>query len=365
MGRIYQRRPGGPYHGYWTDQRGRQRRQALRTKDAQVARARLRHLELVSTDPATYSKHTLEKAITDLLAVVENENAGPTYGAYEQKARHLVRVMGNIELGSISRDGVLLYIKTRKLESAAGGTIHKELVVLRRALAEAIERKKWAGDIRSIVPSVKVVYHPKEVWLNEHQAKQFLSKISKGRQLWVKLAMYGGLNLGEIEKLRWEHINFGQKQMRVPGTKRPSRWRVIPIAPTLLEALEAEKPKRMLGPVVTKWANVRRAMEVACTKAKIGFRVTPNDLRRTFASWLKNKGVDSAIVARLLGHNSTKMVDLVYGKLSQDALLAALSHLPVDDVCAAGVHMTTVSDVTNDTGEAFSVVDKATKSKEL
>ncbi len=361
MGRIYQRRTGGPYHGYWTDQRGRARRQSLRTKDAQVARTRLRHLELVSTDSATYSKHTLDKSIEDLLAVVENENAGPTYGAYKQKAMHLVRVMGNIEVGSISRDGVLLYMKQRKLEGAGSSTIHKELVVLRRALAEAVNRKKWLGDPRLIVPSIKVVYRPKEVCLNEHQAKQFVAQIAESRRLWVKLAMYGGLNLGEIEKLRWEHIDFGHRRMRVPGTKRTSRWRLVPIAPILFDALEAARPARLLGPVVAKWGNVRRAMQIACDKAKIGFHVTPNDLRRTFASWLKNKGIDSAIVARLLGHSSTKMVDLVYGRLSEATLLGALAHLPVEDVCAAGVQSTDAFDSTNDTGEAFRQPRKAAK----
>ena len=40
---------------------------------------------------------------------------------------------------------------------------------------------------------------------------------------------------------------------------------------------------------------------------------TPNDLRRTFASWLKQSGQDSLVVARLMGHTSTRMVELVYG----------------------------------------------------
>jgi len=55
--------------------------------------------------------------------------------------------------------------------------------------------------------------------------------------------------------------------------------------------------------------------------------VSPNDLRRTFASWLKQRGVDSAIVARLLGHGSTKMVDLVYGRLDLDTLAGAVALL--------------------------------------
>ena len=63
------------------------------------------------------------------------------------------------------------------------------------------------------------------------------------------------------------------------------------------------------------WPNVRRDLAVACRHAGIP-RVSPNDLRRTFASWLKQRGVDSMVVARLLGHSSTAMVERVYGRLN-------------------------------------------------
>ena len=65
----------------------------------------------------------------------------------------------------------------------------------------------------------------------------------------------------------------------------------------------------------------------ACRRAGIE-PVSPNDLRRAYASWLKQRGVDSAAVAKLLGHASTRMVDLVYGHLSDDTLASAVAVLP-------------------------------------
>jgi hypothetical protein len=73
--------------------------------------------------------------------------------------------------------------------------------------------------------------------------------------------------------------------------------------------------------------NVGRDLPAACKRAGIS-RATPNDLRRTHATWLKQDGMDSAVVARLLGHRSTKMVDLVYGKLDEETLRRAVLTLP-------------------------------------
>ena len=77
--------------------------------------------------------------------------------------------------------------------------------------------------------------------------------------------------------------------------------------PDLAEALR--RVKLASGLVVTKWMNVRRDLAKACLRAKIPI-ATPNDLRRTFASWLKQAGNDSLVVAKLLGHSTTRIVEL-------------------------------------------------------
>ena len=56
--------------------------------------------------------------------------------------------------------------------------------------------------------------------------------------------------------------------------------------------------------------------------------MTANDLRRTFASWLKQQGVDSMVVARLMGHTTSAMVERVYGHLNDKTLREATNTLP-------------------------------------
>ncbi len=350
MGRIYQRTKGGTYYAYWTDTKNRHHRKALGTGDATVARARLRELELAATNPAAYSRTSLTTAIGALLDVVALENAEGTLDSYTSKGGHLRRILGDIELRSLEREHVVSYMKQRAIEGSGSHTVHKELVVLRRTLTEAQNRKWWDGDVRRMVPTIKVDYQPRETWLTDHQAQQLLVHVAPIRRLWVLLGIYGGLCLGEIERLRWENIDFSRGSMRVPGTKRKARWRVIPVFPELLAELRAVK--RPTGLVVGKWSNVRRALARAADLAKVP-RVTPNDLRRTCASWLKNKGVDSAVVAGILG-NSTVMIDRVYGKISFETLQTAVGLLPVPDRCATGEQRPAASSLTNETRETSS-----------
>ena len=347
MGTIYQRRPGGTYYGYWTDTKNQHHRKSLRTRDPQVARARLRQLELVSTDPATHSRHALGDAIGNLLDVVSHGNAGPTWKSYRQKGENVLDGLGNLELGQLTREHVLAYIRARKISKAADGTIHKELVVLRRALTEAKNRGLWLGDPRQIVPSIKVRYEPRENWLEPRNGTRLLGELKGNRRMWTALAMLAGLRLSEVEALRWEHVSLEAKQIRVPGRKTAGAWRLVPIAPDLERLLKAHKKRTKPAPtdrVVAKWPNVRRDLAAAIERinkadadraakrrrkppAKLR-PVTPNDLRRTFASWLKQQGMDSLVVARLLGHSSTAMVDKVYGRLAQENFTAAIAALP-------------------------------------
>lgn len=81
--------------------------------------------------------------------------------------------------------------------------------------------------------------------------------------------------------------------------------------------------------------NDKRELERACARAGVP-RVTPNDLRRTFATWLKQKDVDSAVVAVMMGHSSTAMVDRVYGKLDEMSFQRAIASAPAGRDHAGG-----------------------------
>jgi hypothetical protein len=64
--------------------------------------------------------------------------------------------------------------------------------------------------------------------------------------------------------------------------------------------------------------------------------VTLNDLRRTFASWSVQAGTPAKVIANLMGHTSTRMVDLVYGRVGPNDYDAAIARLPGGNWSHAG-----------------------------
>jgi hypothetical protein len=66
--------------------------------------------------------------------------------------------------------------------------------------------------------------------------------------------------------------------------------------------------------------------------------VTPNDLRRTYSTWMKACGVPNELSAPTIGHKDTRMLDRVYARLPpallRERLLQALG---IDEgSCSAG-----------------------------
>ena len=78
------------------------------------------------------------------------------------------------------------------------------------------------------------------------------------------------------------------------------------------------------GLLFAPWGNVRRGLLEACSRAGIA-PCSPNDLRRTFANWMVEAGVPLYIVAQLMGHKDTRMLERVYGRQRTDQLAVAVA----------------------------------------
>ncbi len=342
MGNLYKR--GGTYYADYYDAQRRRQQRSTRTGDRQVALARLREYELQTTDRGADSTEVLSNALDYFTNVAHAASPAATVRCYQQKAAHLSRLMGDTVLGRLDPEHVERYIATRLREGASKHTVHKELVVLRGALKT---RKKQGGD-PSIVPRFKAEYVPRENYLTPDQFMRLTEELvpvrpnakpatlaaaldrRMRRTLYCLLIAFTSARRGELEKLRWEDVDLARGLIHVPKGKTVKRD--VPITNVLRPWLEAMHAGT--GPVVEPWGSVGRDMPAACARAGVP-RCTPNDLRRTFASWQVQGGVPLKAIANLMGHKSTRMVDLVYGRLGPDDYRAAMDRMPGG--CNAGV----------------------------
>ncbi len=365
MGTIYKRyhRKNGVtldtfvYQGTYVDRNKVRQQVSLKTSDRLVAKARLRDLELHSTDQAEDASEVLGAALNYFIDIACAPKPIATRKSYEQKSAHLGRLMGGVDLAVLSIEHTERYVATRLAEGAHSHSVHKEMIVLRGALKSARQRKVWRGSLEDTVPKVKANYVPRETYLTWTQfdamAQHLVPELPNNSKLdtvlnsevlrterafFCLVIAFTSARLGELYKLRWSDVDRNRATIKIPKGK--TKGRTMQIATLLWPWLLAFGERAgWTGPIVREWGNVRRDLALACKRAKVP-KVTPNDLRRTFASWLKQNDVDSAAVAQLMGHSSTRMVDLVYGKLDGATLARAIGRLPggVVQRCAGVTH---------------------------
>jgi integrase len=180
------------------------------------------------------------------------------------------------------------------------------------------------------VPLVSPITAKKHFYAEKHSRTRHLSDDEEARlrdalpaAAWpkVEVSMLTGFDLEVQFGLRWaEDVNFEARTVR--GWRRKGRKRQVthydvPMSDDLAAVLRA-LPSRLKSPWVFPNASgtnralgklfVRRVFAPALRRAKItDFRW--KDLRHTFASRLRQRGVDIQDIRDLLGHTSTRMTE--------------------------------------------------------
>lgn len=320
---------------------------------AEQARKRLeQENEGLSVDDASPT-YPVKDAVADFLEKGMSGIAPATAGMYTQKAGHIVRLLGEKDAARLHFDDVQEYIKAREeIEGAHPHTVQKELITLRRVFKLAEKRQKKIANHRLFMPEHKAEYDPRDRWLTEAEYISLLEILEPHHREWVRVAVYTGGRKGELDRLDWSHVDLKTGFVHMPGTKTEKAKRDVPIEAPLARALaRLKKPFKKKAPhglVLFSWGHVNRDLVRACERidsethaaacknanhkaCEVKVTMEPiscNDLRRTFASWLIQKGENPLTVARLMGHASTTMVYRVYAKLTQENLVAAVKKLP-------------------------------------
>jgi len=338
---------GKTWYARFYDAAGVRQSVSTRCHDKAAAEAFARTLERDAADPdhasarAATITSALEEMILDCLERSKVGKMAPeTVEFYRKRAGHLLRAEKLAVLPSSLRllraQHVDAFISLRRTEGVSEHTISKELITLRKALKLAKRRGRFRGDIAEVLPSgFAPEYKPRTRTLSMAELERLLSELAADRGARVAFAVATGANLRETDRALRSDVADDRVHLR--GTKRETRDRIVPIVRPWQRELLAYAAEHAQGEgdlLFTPWMKMVRDLALACRRCDIE-RCSSNDLRRTFATWMRIEGLPTDILGATLGHVDSRMVERVYGRLSPEQLIArvrtALGDGPLSD----------------------------------
>ncbi len=246
---------------------------------------------------------------------------------YQVCLKNLEQFFANSYLHEITSKRIEDYKMEIRKSGASEATANRRLACLKNMFTKAID---WHMADDNPVRKVKLYKENNQRvhYLEDEELSRLLENCSAPLRAVIFFAINTGMRKGEIQKLKWNEINFNQGYIAITETKN-GEVRYAPMNDTIREVLVSIR-KHPASPYVFcskdgEPYDFRKSFETALRKSGIlDFRF--HDLRHTFASHLAMKGVDLNTIRELLGHKSLDMT-LRYSHLSKDHKMRAVSIL--------------------------------------
>jgi integrase len=161
------------------------------------------------------------------------------------------------------------------------------------------------------------------------RAAEAIDEAERDGAIWVhaaaglRLCLLTGARSGEITAVKWAHVNWDGRIIRLPDSKTnvPRTIHLSDAALEVLRTLPRVEPYIIAGAKPGEpYRNLRRAWIVA--RARRGLDdVRLHDLRHSFASLAVNRGVSLPMIGKLLGHKHQATTQR-YAHIARDAAAA-------------------------------------------
>ena len=256
---------------------------------------------------------------------------------YDFAARHLAEHLGDDLVHRLTKTRVREYQTIRVGERAKRGTIRSELQVLRQVLRYARE-SGWTRTLPDdVMPPWKDAYQPRKRWLTYDEVVKVAGALRPERAFWCWVSVYTSARASEVHSLRWSDLDVGARRLHIRGTKSAGSDRWVAVPQPLWDMLMARPAHQPEDPIVKRWEAPDRSKTLARVCKKLGLaHLTAHDLRRTFGSWLAQKGASILVVAKLMGHDDSRITEKTYSHLAQEHLDQAMHQLDTVKDTASG-----------------------------
>lgn len=232
----------------------------------------------------------------------------------------LNRFFGEKFMDEITPGDVQRFIQERKTSTkpkVCNATINRGLTVLQTIFSKAIDSEDYGIERNPVkkVDRLKEDSHRERILTLEEMNRllEAASNASGGcLPLFLVIALNTGMRKGEILSLKWEHVDFKDKQLMVTRERSKSgKGRQVPMNSIVegeLKKLNQKHDYIFYSPQTgSHIRHIKEAFWAACRKAKIE-NLTVHDLRHTAASFLVNDcGIDIVTASKILGHSKIDM----------------------------------------------------------
>jgi integrase len=222
------------------------------------------------------------------------------------------------KLAAIDAGKLDAYVASRREERVTDHTISKEVAVIVQVLKLAKRGQAYGGDLETLrPPDLHADYVPRARSLSPDEVRRLRGAVSARCSALIAVCVALGCRRSEAVRLEPSDVDLAAGVVHIRGTKTEGSDRRVPILSLFRPLLEEALPLLPVGEGFAHSLSV--VLPRACAKLGIP-RVSPNDLRRTHATWLLEAGVDRDVIRRLLGHTTPRLVDQVYGRPAPRAL---------------------------------------------
>jgi len=279
---------------------------------------------------------TLEEyANREYLPWSKANKAPKSFVSEELSCKHLNEYLGDELLSNIDIYLIDKY-KTKRKDFVCNRTINIELTCLNQMLNKAVE---WGYlNIKPISKIKKEKVEKKTPrFLAEDELKSLLLCATPWLRPFILLAVGTGMRAGELSHLKWSHVDFPNKTIKVAideeHTTKGKSERIINmnsatykclvylrdswINPSTMDELPRQPHQKEYvfcnedgKPIISFYKSYKKAAK----KAGL-LDVTVHTLRHTFGSYLAQRGANAFAIKELMGHSDLKTTQ-IYTHLS-------------------------------------------------
>jgi integrase len=207
---------------------------------------------------------------------------------------------------AITSDALRAYVLKRQETKASNSTINRELSLLRRMFALAVEDGKLRHS-----PNFPMLREapPRKGFLAHEGYRKMRDELPEYLRPILAMGCYTGMRLGKILALEWANVDLREKEIRLdPGTTKNDEPRTIPLFGELLELLVIERERdpgseRVFARAGERIGSFYKAWKSAAKRAGLGGLLF-HDLRRTGVRSLVRAGVPERVAMRISGHKT-------------------------------------------------------------